>query len=246
MNNLGLVETTRAALRELGVELGDVEAAEPDAALGNGGLGRLAACFMDSMASLSIPAIGYGIRYDHGPLPTIAGGWLQKEAPETWLAEGNPWEFPGLRRPTRSVSAATSPCLRSRKRDRRHWHPAETVRAVAHDVPVVGWRGRHVNTLRLWKAEADVPLELARFNGGDHVGAVASRARAEAISRVLYPSDSSAEGQELRLRQEYFFTSASLQDLVRRHAAERGDLRSLPDHAAIQLNDTHPPSPCRS
>jgi starch phosphorylase len=241
MNNLGLVETTRAALRELGVELGDVEAAEPDAALGNGGLGRLAACFMDSMASLSIPAIGYGIRYDHGLFrQSLEDGW-QKEAPETWLAEGNPWEFPRAEA-TYTIGFGGHVTMSSVSEGviRRHWHPAETVRAVAHDVPVVGWRGRHVNTLRLWKAEADVPLELARFNGGDHVGAVASRARAEAISRVLYPSDSSAEGQELRLRQEYFFTSASLQDLVRRHAAERGDLRSLPDHAAIQLNDTHP------
>jgi starch phosphorylase len=241
MNNLGLVETTRTALRELGVELGDVEAAEPDAALGNGGLGRLAACFMESMASLSIPAIGYGIRYDHGLFrQSLEDGW-QKEAPETWLAEGNPWEFP---RPeaTYTIGFGGHVTMSSISEGviRRHWHPAETVRAVAHDVPVVGWRGRHVNTLRLWKAEAHVPVELAQFNGGDHVGAVSARARAEAISRVLYPSDSSAEGQELRLRQEYFFTSASLQDLVRRHAAERGDLRSLPDHAAIQLNDTHP------
>ena len=241
MNNLGLVATTRAALRELGIDLGDVEAAEPDAALGNGGLGRLAACFMESMASLSIPAIGYGIRYDHGLFrQSLEDGW-QKEAPETWLAEGNPWEFV---RPEATytigfgghvtMSSVTEGVIR------RHWCPAETVRAVAHDVPVVGWRGRHVNTLRLWKAEAETPVELERFNGGDHVGAVAGRARAEAISRVLYPSDSSAEGQELRLRQEYFFTSASLQDLLRRHVAERGDLRSLPDHAAIQLNDTHP------
>lgn len=241
MNNLGLVETTRAALRDLGIDLGDVEAAEPDAALGNGGLGRLAACFMESMASLSIPAIGYGIRYDHGLFrQTLEDGW-QKEAPETWLAEGNPWEFA---RPeatyTIGFGGHVTMSSISEGMIRRQWHPAETVRAVAHDVPVVGWRGRHVNTLRLWKAEAETALELERFNGGDHVGAVAGRARAEAISRVLYPSDSSAEGQELRLRQEYFFTSASLQDLVRRHVVERGDVRSLPDHAAIQLNDTHP------
>jgi len=241
MNNLGLVETTRAALRDLGIDLDTVEGAEPDAALGNGGLGRLAACFMESMASLSIPAIGYGIRYDHGLFrQSLEDGW-QKEAPETWLAEGNPWEFV---RPeaTYTIGFGGHVTMSSVSEGviRRHWHPAETVRAVAHDVPVVGWRGRHVNTLRLWKAEAEVPVELGRFNGGDHVGAVAARARAEAISRVLYPSDSSDSGQELRLRQEYFFTSASLQDLVRRHAAERGDLRTLPDHAAIQLNDTHP------
>nr|WP_210329034.1 glycogen/starch/alpha-glucan phosphorylase [Methylorubrum zatmanii] len=241
MNNLGLVETTRAALRELGVDLAEVEGAEPDAALGNGGLGRLAACFMESMASLSIPAVGYGIRYDHGIFRQfLEDGW-QREAPETWLAEGNPWEFP---RPetTYKIGFGGHVTMTSQgdHQIRRHWHPAETVNAVAYDIPVVGWRGKHVNVLRLWKAESDAPVELARFNAGDHVGAVAGRARAEAISRVLYPSDSSAEGQELRLRQEFFFTSASLQDLVRRHVAERGSLRSLPDHAAIQLNDTHP------
>ncbi len=241
MNNLGLVEATKAALRDLGVDLAEVEGAEPDAALGNGGLGRLAACFMESMASLSIPAIGYGIRYDHGIFrQSLEDGW-QREAPETWLAEGNPWEFP---RPeaTYTIGFGGHVTMTSQgdRHIRRHWHPAETVNAVAHDIPVVGWRGKHVNVLRLWKAEADAPVELARFNAGDHVGAVAGRARAEAISRVLYPSDSSAEGQELRLRQEFFFTSASLQDLVRRHVAERGSLRSLSDHAAIQLNDTHP------
>ncbi|CAO4165283.1 Alpha-1,4 glucan phosphorylase [Methylorubrum populi] len=241
MNNLGLVETTKAALRELGVDLAEVEGAEPDAALGNGGLGRLAACFMESMASLSIPAVGYGIRYDHGIFRQfLEDGW-QREAPETWLAEGNPWEFP---RPetTYKIGFGGHVTMTSQgdHQIRRHWHPAETVNAVAYDIPVVGWRGKHVNVLRLWKAESDAPVELARFNAGDHVGAVAGRARAEAISRVLYPSDSSAEGQELRLRQEFFFTSASLQDLVRRHVAERGSLRSLPDHAAIQLNDTHP------
>ncbi|WP_407943103.1 glycogen/starch/alpha-glucan phosphorylase [Methylobacterium oxalidis] len=241
MNNLGLVETTRAALAELGVDLGTVEGAEPDAALGNGGLGRLAACFMESMASLGLPAIGYGIRYDHGLFrQSLEDGW-QREAPETWLAEGNPWEFV---RPEATYTVGfgghVTMSAVSEGVIRRQWHPVETVRAVAHDVPVVGWRGSHVNILRLWKAEAEAPVDLGQFNGGDHVGAVASRARAEAISRVLYPSDSSMAGQELRLRQEYFFTSASLQDLLRRHVAERGDVRSLHDHAAIQLNDTHP------
>ena len=241
MNNLGLVETTRAALRDLGIDLGDVEAAEPDAALGNGGLGRLAACFMESMASIGIPAIGYGIRYDHGLFrQSLQDGW-QREAPETWLDEGNPWEFA---RPEASYTIGfgghVTMSVAGEGVIRRHWTPAETVRAVAYDLPIVGWKARHVNTLRLWKAEAEAPVDLGRFNGGDHVGAVSGRAQAEAISRVLYPSDSSTAGQELRLRQEYFFTSASLQDLVRRHVAERGDVRSLHDHAAIQLNDTHP------
>ncbi len=240
MNNLGLVEMARSALRDLGVELAEVEEAEPDAALGNGGLGRLAACFMESMASLSIPAIGYGIRYDHGIFRQfLEDGW-QREAPETWLTEGNPWEF---QRPEHTYHIGFGGHVTMSAQGsqvHREWHPAETVNAVAYDIPIVGWRGQHVNTLRLWKAESDAPVELARFNAGDHVGAVAGRARAESISRVLYPSDSSAEGQELRLRQEFFFTSASLQDLARRHIAERGSLKTLPDHAAIQLNDTHP------
>ncbi|MEL6065009.1 MULTISPECIES: glycogen/starch/alpha-glucan family phosphorylase [unclassified Methylobacterium] len=241
LNNLGLTEATRAALKELGVDLDAVMDAEPDAALGNGGLGRLAACFMESMASIGIPAMGYGIRYDHGLFrQSFEDGW-QREAPETWLSEGNPWEFA---RPeaTYAIGFGGTVTMSSSEQGviRRHWQPAEIVRAVAHDVPVPGWRGRQVNALRLWKAEAGEPIDLARFNGGDHVGAVAARMRAEAISRVLYPSDSSAEGQELRLRQEYFFTAASLQDLLARHVAERGDVRSLADHAAIQLNDTHP------
>ncbi len=240
LNNLGLTETVREALNELGIDLDAVQEAEPDAALGNGGLGRLAACFMESMASLSIPAIGYGIRYDHGLFrQSFKDGW-QQEAPETWLAEGNPWEF-ARREATYKIGFGGGVTM-SASGDgiARRWQPAETVLAVAHDVPVVGWRGKQVNRLRLWKAESEAPVDLARFNGGDHVGAVSERMRAEAISRVLYPSDASAEGQELRLRQEYFFTSASLQDLVARHRTERGDLRSLPDHAAIQLNDTHP------
>ncbi len=120
------------------------------------------------------------------------------------------------------------------------WYPAEFIRAVAYDTPITGWRGRHVNTLRLWSARASDPIHLYAFNQGDFVGAMAARARAEAISSVLYPSDATPNGQELRLRQEYFFTSASLQDLLQRHLAEHGDLTSLPEHAAIQLNDTHP------
>ncbi len=241
MNNLGLVETTHAALSGLGVDLARVEGAEPDAALGNGGLGRLAACFMDSMASIGIPAYGYGIRYDHGLFrQSLQDGW-QREAPETWLAEGNPWEFVTHEATYAIGFGGTVVAEDTPEGGIRHvWTPAETVNAVAHDLPVVGWRGRTVNTLRMWKAEAPAPVDLARFNAGDHVGAVSERMRAEAISRVLYPSDSSGEGQALRLRQEYFFTAAALQDIVRRHVAERGDLRTLPDHAAIQLNDTHP------
>ena len=241
LNNLGLAERMRLALAELGVDFDRLRELEPDAALGNGGLGRLAACFMESMATLSIAAHGYGIRYDHGMFrQVIQDGW-QQEYPENWLSFGNPWE---LARPdvqhsigfggtveARPGADGTTSCI---------WHPGETVTAVAYDTPIVGWRGLYANTLRLWSAWAADPLRLDTFNQGDHVGALAGRARANSISQVLYPSDENPAGQELRLRQEYFFTSASLQDLVGRHLRQHGDIRTLADRAAIQLNDTHP------
>jgi starch phosphorylase len=241
LGNLGLTEVAREALAELGVDLDAIRAVEPDAALGNGGLGRLAACFMESAASLGIPAIGYGIRYDYGLFRQIvAEGW-QREVPEDWLSFGNPWEF------ERAVvvfpirfGGAVEMVHQPDGTSRAVWHPSETILAVAYDTPVVGWRGRHVDALRLWSARAPDPIELETFNLGDYVGAIAHRSRAEAISRILYPSDANPAGQELRLRQEYFFTSASLQDLLVRHVRVYGDLASLPDHAAIQLNDTHP------
>jgi len=239
--NLGCTETFRAALGDLGVDLNRLRAAEPDAALGHGGLGRLAACFMESMASLGIPACGYGIRYDHGMFrQVIRDGW-QQEYPEVWLSFGNPWEFA---RPEAvydiqfggSVETTTSPTGVKRS----VWHPAETIEAVAYDIPIVGWRGRQVNPLRLWSARAPDPLRLDAFNMGDHVGALSEQTRAEAISKILYPSDSTPAGQELRLRQEYFFVSASLLDLVQRHLRTDGNLYLLPLRCAIQLNDTHP------
>ncbi|SHO59863.1 glycogen phosphorylase [Pseudoxanthobacter soli DSM 19599] len=241
LNNLELTETVREALQGLDVDLDRLRKVEPDAALGNGGLGRLAACFMESMATLSIPAYGYGIRYDHGLFrQAVKNGW-QQEYPEDWLSFGNPWEF---ERPEvvydigfgGSVEAvATSEAL-----VKHVWHPAETVEAVAYDTTIVGWHGRHVNTLRLWSARATDPLILEAFNRGDHVGAFAARMKTESISKILYPSDETPEGQELRLRQEYFFAAASLRDLLRRHLKAYGDVRTLPDKVAIQLNDTHP------
>jgi glycogen phosphorylase len=241
LGNLGLGEIVNAALGDLGVDLVRLRASEPDAALGNGGLGRLAACFMESMATFGIPAYGYGIRYDHGLFrQVIRDGW-QQEYPEEWLSFGNPWEFErseaiydihfGGR-----VERAVGP------RGIAHsvWHPEETIEAVAYDTPIVGWRGRHVNPLRLWSARAADPVRLDAFNRGEHVAALSEQARAEAISKILYPSDETSAGQELRLRQEYFLVSASLQDLVHRHLCAEGDIHCLPDLAAIQLNDTHP------
>jgi glycogen phosphorylase len=241
LTNLGVAEPMREALDGLGVKLSDLRQIEPDAALGNGGLGRLAACFMDSMATLSIAAHGYGIRYDNGLFRQIIRDGWQREAPEDWLVNGNPWEFV---RPeyNYAIGFGGSVELVHGEDERSHhvWRPAETVEAVAYDTPIVGWRGRHVNTLRLWSARAPDPLKLEAFNAGDYVGAFSEAVRAEAISKVLYPSDATPAGQELRLRQEYFFTSASLLDLIRRHIKQWGDVRTLAEHAAVQLNDTHP------
>jgi starch phosphorylase len=241
LTNLGLTGAMRDALAELGVDLDRLREVEPDAALGNGGLGRLAACFMDSMATLEIAAMGYGIRYDHGLFrQTIKDGW-QHEYPEDWLSFGNAWQFP---RPEITYDVGFGGHVESARLSdgllTHVWRPAETIVAVAYDTPVVGWRGRHVNTLRLWSARAPDPLRLDAFNQGDHVGALTEQVRAEAISKVLYPSDATPAGQELRLRQEYFFASASLQDLVRRHMKQTGDIGKLAEKVAIQLNDTHP------
>jgi starch phosphorylase len=241
LGNLGLREIVDAALGDLGVDLARLRASEPDAALGNGGLGRLAACFLESMATLGIPACGYGIRYDHGLFrQVIRDGW-QQEYPEEWLSFGNPWEFA---RPEviydihfgGRVEHSVGPhgILRS------IWHPDETIEAVGYDTPIVGWRGRHVNVVRLWSARAADPMRLDTFNQGEHAAALSEQTRAEAISKVLYPSAETPAGQELRLRQEYFFVSASLQDLLHRHLFADGDIHLLPEHAAVQLNDTHP------
>ncbi|MEA2891028.1 MAG: glycogen phosphorylase [Bradyrhizobium sp.] len=241
LNNMGLLPVFEAALGDLGVDLADLRKCEPDAALGNGGLGRLAACFMESMATLAIPAIGYGIRYDFGLFRQIISHGWQQEYPDEWLGFGNPWEF---QRPEvvyhvhfgGSVEQVTD----ANRRKRTIWHPAETVQAVAYDTPIVGWRGAHVNALRLWSARAPDPLKLDVFNTGDYLGASAEQARAESICKFLYPNDESAAGRELRLRQEYFFVSASLQDMIKRHLASEGQLRGFALKAAVQLNDTHP------
>jgi starch phosphorylase len=241
-SNMEMLDDVQAALASLGVDIDLIAALEPDAALGNGGLGRLAACFMESMATVDVPAYGYGIRYVNGMFrQEISDGW-QVELPETWLAHGNPWEFErreasyeigfgGRVDPAEGEDSGPNQMV---------WKPTERVIATPYDTPIAGWRGKRVNTLRLWQAQPIDPILLDKFNAGDHLGALAESNRAESLTRVLYPADSSAAGQELRLRQEYFFSSASLQDIVRRHIQYFGSILTLPDKAAIQLNDTHP------
>lgn len=232
VSNLGLLDEFKLALEDFGLDFKAIVEVEPDAALGNGGLGRLAACFMESMSSLGIPAVGYGIRYEHGLFrQIIANGW-QEEFPEQWLQSGNPWEF--------ARSDISYPVHFGGAFEAGQWHPDETVLAVAYDTPIVGWRNSHINALRLWSARATDPLDMKAFNAGDHLGAMSEMARAQAISKFLYPSDETNAGRELRLRQEYFFVSASLQDVLSYHFKNYGELTTLPSKVAMQLNDTHP------
>ena len=234
--NLGMEEIAEQAITALGQDYAAVVADEPDAALGNGGLGRLAACFMDSLSTLGIPAYGYGIRYEHGLFQQHFEDGAQIETAETWLAQNHVWEFerPEVCYPVHFGGHVDE------ENGKSVWHAGETVMASAYDTPVVGWKGRWANTLRLWAAKPTTNFDLESFNRGDYIAASAPEALARTISRVLYPDDTTDVGKELRLKQEYFFTSASLQDLLRRFLSEGGDLRELPEHVAIQLNDTHP------
>ena len=234
--NLGLEERLRTIVEGFGVDYGTLLADEPDAALGNGGLGRLAACFLDSMSTVGLAACGYGIRYNHGLFQqSFENGWQVEEA-EDWLRQPHPWEF---ERPEASyrIHFGGSVCTDGA---RAAWTPAETVLAVGYDTPVPGWRGRWANTLRLWSARAVREFDLEPFNRGDWMAAASPSVLAETISRVLYPDDTTEPGRELRLKQEYFFTAASLADILRRFLAHHDDVTKLPRAIAIQLNDTHP------
>lgn len=231
-SNLGLLNEFKLALQDLGIDFKEIVNVEPDAALGNGGLGRLAACFMESMSTLCIPAVGYGIRYEHGLFRQIIADGRQEEFPEQWLQSGNPWEF--------ERSEIAYPVHFGGDLENGRWRPAETVMAVAYDTPIVGWGRHHINALRLWSARATDPLDIKAFNAGDHLGAMSEMARAQAISKFLYPSDETDAGRELRLRQEYFFVSASVQDILNHQVRNDGELDNLPSKVAVQLNDTHP------
>ncbi|MCA0961026.1 glycogen/starch/alpha-glucan phosphorylase [Salipiger bermudensis] len=234
--NLELVEEAKAALAEFSKDYHEVLADEPDAALGNGGLGRLAACFLESLSTIGCPAHGYGIRYEHGLFRQSFVGGRQVEQPELWLGQRHAWEF---ERPEVRYRIGFGGHVTNHGETVR-WHPAEEVEAEAFDTPVVGWKGRWANTLRLWSGRAIHPFDLAAFNHGDYAGAAAPEALARTISRVLYPDDTTEQGKELRLKQEYFLTGAALRDILRRFNNQFGDLRKLPSKVAIQLNDTHP------
>ena len=236
VNNLGLEDDARAALAGYGVDFADVVRDEPDAALGNGGLGRLAACFLDSLSCLGIPAYGYGIRYAHGLFRQSFDQGVQVEMAEDWLRHQHNWEF---ERAECLYDIGFGGDVRETG-DRAVWTPTDVVSAQAYDTPVPGWRAGWTNTLRLWSAKPKKIFDLEPFNRGEYMEAAAPEVLAETISRVLYPDDSTEIGKTLRLRQEYFFSAASLQDLLRRFLAHNGDLRALPAKVAIQMNDTHP------
>ena len=227
------------AAREHANSLEDLASHEPDAALGNGGLGRLAACFLDSMATLELPSFGYGIRYEFGMFKQHIQGGRQIEYPDPWVEDGTPWEFPRseVHYPVRFggwVEPAADPSMVPT------WRHAGEVNAKAYDMVIPGHGTERVSTLRLWKAVAPAQIDLHAFNSGDYARAAEFKNQYENISWVLYPNDSTPAGRELRLRQEYFFTSASIQDILARHLAEHGRLTNLSDKVAIHLNDTHP------
>lgn len=236
MVNLGLHDAIEAVLAEDGISLADVIEDEPDAALGNGGLGRLAACFLESLSTLGCPAHGYGIRYEHGLFRQRFEGGVQVETPEDWLNQPHPWEF---ERPEARYTIPFKGHVETVD-GRAVWHAGEAVFARAYDTPVVGWQGKWANTLRLWGAHPTEVFDLERFNSGDFTAAAEPEALARTLSRVLYPEDATESGKELRLKQEFFLTSAALQDILRRFLSEYGDLALLPEKVAIQMNDTHP------
>jgi starch phosphorylase len=240
--NLDLDDQLKKALLSLGLRLEDLADVEPDAGLGNGGLGRLAACFMDSCASLQLPVFGYGIRYDYGMFRQRIVGGAQHEEPDNWLAHGHPWELQRPEYTQRVKFGGHSEFFRDvNGRMRVAWVGSQDVMAVPYDLPIPGYHNGTVNTLRLWRASAPEQFDLAEFNAGDYVAAVEANSSAENISRVLYPNDKSENGKELRLRQQYFLASASLQDIVRRWTSKHGDdFRSFASKNVMQLNDTHP------
>lgn len=239
--NLGIMPVAEQAMAELGLDLDSLLAAEVEPGLGNGGLGRLAACYIDSMATLGLPAIGYGIRYEHGIFhQEIHDGW-QVEKTDRWLRHQNPWE---LMRPEWTVEiklgGRTERHVVSHGREHVRWLPERTVNGIPYDTPILGYRSHTANTLRLWRAEAPEAFDLDSFNRGDYFGAVNQKTVLENITKILYPNDDTLQGKLLRLEQQYFFVSCSLQDMLRIMQTQRIPLTSFHEKFAVQLNDTHP------
>jgi glycogen phosphorylase len=239
--NLGSFDTARQAMQELGLDFEQLLEQEEEPGLGNGGLGRLAACYLDSLATLQIPSIGYGIRYEFGIFDQqIRDGW-QVEVSDKWLRLGYPWE---IVRPEIAFNVGfggrTEPYIDGNGRHRVRWTPARIVRGVAHDTPILGYRVNTANLLRLWSAEAVNSFDFEAFNVGDYYGAVEEKVASETISKVLYPNDTALPGKRLRLEQQYFFVSCALQDMIRIHRQTAPDLARFHEKYAVQLNDTHP------
>jgi glycogen phosphorylase len=239
--NLGLEGPAVDALQELGYRYEELRELEPDAGLGNGGLGRLAACYLDSLATLHIPAFGYGIRYDFGIFRQKIVGGRQVEMPDSWLHDDNPWE---IARPDRTYTVKFYGRVEAARDEdggtHFAWVDTQDVLAMPYDMPIPGYRNGVVNTLRLWGAKATEEFDLSYFIRGDYIAAVQAKTQSETISKMLYPPDDTGSGKELRLKQQYFFVSATLQDIIRRYLRERKTFHDFPDKVQIQLNDTHP------
>ncbi len=239
--NFGFEEECRQAVQKLGEDMEKIRQIEPDAALGNGGLGRLAACFLDSMATLGLPGYGYGIRYEYGMFNQRIENGYQVEHPDNWLRYGNPWEFarPEVLFPVKFHGRVVK-YADEKGQLRHHWVETEDVMAMAYDTPIPGFGGKTVNNMRLWAAKASRDFDLQYFNEGNYIKAVEDKNQSENLSKVLYPNDTTEMGRELRLKQQYFFVSASIQDILYRFDKSRHPIDDLPEKVAIQLNDTHP------
>jgi len=240
--NLDLETEVREALSQYACQLEEVESEEMDAGLGNGGLGRLAACFLDSCATLALPVTGYGLRYQYGMFHQKIEDGFQVEFPDPWLRKGNPWEIESPENTRRVKFFGHTEYYNDQNGEQKaRWVNSQDVLAVPYDVPVPGYRNETVNTLRLWKSEATDEFDLKEFNDGSYIDAVSDKNRAEQITMVLYPNDVSEQGKELRLRQQYFLASASLQDIIARWVGKHGtDFTNFANKNAFQLNDTHP------
>jgi starch phosphorylase len=239
--SMGMMSAAQQALSDWGHDLDDIEEEEWDAGLGNGGLGRLASCFMDAVACNNLPVYGYGIRYDYGIFHQIIENGYQKEQSDNWMRRGNPWEIQRLRSETViQYYGHTETYQDSGGRTRWRWVGGETVVAMPHDILIPGYGDDYVTNMRLWSASSSREFDLSEFNQGDYIGAVEAKVLSETISKVLYPSDEGEAGKTLRLKQQYFFVAATLWDILRRFRKQQSDFTTLPDLVAIQLNDTHP------